>query len=88
MWRIVGRGADAGGPGIAFETGAVEVGDAAEAAPSSDRDQGFEFHRVGDLGQLQGARPVGFQRTLDGGHRRAAFQVGAKSAEFQLIIAE
>ena len=79
MWRIFGRGADAGGPGKTFETGAVEVGDAAEAAPSSDWDQGFEFHRVGDLGQLL---EEGLALVLGQGAEQGGLQVCGDVAQF------
>ena len=56
--------ADAGGPGVGFEARPVEVGDTAESLPSTDRNDGLERHRIGQLGESDGVRPGRLQRAV------------------------
>ena len=49
----------AGGEGEAFETFAVEIGRAAEAFPAPDRNDGLEFHLVGEQRQRLAVLPLG-----------------------------
>ena len=86
--RVFGRSADARRPAEALEAGAVEVGDAAEAAPAPDRHESLELHLVRQLRQPHRIRPSHFQCAGHRGDGAAAAEIGAERAELELAVVE
>jgi hypothetical protein len=78
------RSADASRPGEAFEAGAIEVGDPAEAPPAPDRHQCLEPHLLGELGERERGGPADPQRAFDGGDRRPVVEVGTEVPSLSL----
>ena len=86
--RIFGRGRHSGCPAEAFESGAIEIGLAAEALPAPDRHQRFEFHLVRYLREPQRVGPGDLQGSRHGGDGATAAQIGAERTELQLAVVE
>ena len=85
--RVIRGAADTGGPGEGFKTSAVEIGDAAEAAPARNGDQGLKARVVGHAGQPLDVVPGGMEYAVDRGDRAGVVHVQAEQSELEAIVA-
>ena len=85
--RVIRGAADTGGPGEGFKTSAVEIGDAAEAAPARNRDERLEARVVGHAGQPLDVVPGGMEHAVDRGDRAGVVHVQAEQSELEAIVA-
>ena len=82
---VVGGAADAGRPGEGLETGAVEIGDAAETAPARHRDESLEPGIVRHAREPLDVVPCGTKHPVDRSDRARVVHVQAEQPELEAI---